>query len=403
LGWVEQMLIEKGNLPRNALAGEVAIVTGAGRGIGLETARTLLWLGARVVIAEIDERTGTVAAESMAREFGEGRALFIRTDVGDEESVKALASKTMEKFGRTTLVINNATVFPMGPVTEVPIGSWDLSYRVNLRGPVLMARAFLPDMIVGHHGTFVCVSSSGAAPFMGAYEVFKTSQVELANTISAEVEGTGVNAFTIGPGIVATPGFLDGGGKVAAYMGMTTDELLKMNENALLTAEEAGIGFAGAAAMAARYHGKEVSSMQVLKDLGIGAAAPTEGTDRAGFDRARAMEGIDRVMARYTEQSGGWRSRNLFERQWVSRDFKKQTGMSIDEMEDALGQARKSLGNGLVDEKVLGDLKSLRNYFSHQGVLLKGFEKDRKKLDKGLRAIDVWIGEIDDLLRTLNG
>jgi NAD(P)-dependent dehydrogenase (short-subunit alcohol dehydrogenase family) len=245
---VRYMLIESSKLSKNALADEIAIVTGSGRGIGLETARALLWLGAKVVIAEIDEANGHRVADMMGEVFGKEQVIFIRTDVGDTESVEHLMIETEKAFGAVTIVINNATIFPMGPVCQVPIESWDRSYRVNLRGPVLLARACLPVMIRSRHGTFVCVSSSGAAPFMGAYEVFKTSQVELSNTISAEVEGTGVNAFTIGPGIVPTPGFLDGGSQVASFMGLTTEELLNMNRAAQLTIEEAGVGFAGSVA-----------------------------------------------------------------------------------------------------------------------------------------------------------
>jgi NAD(P)-dependent dehydrogenase (short-subunit alcohol dehydrogenase family) len=85
-------------------------------------------------------------------------------------------------------------------------------------------------MIERKHGVFVCVSSSGAAPFMEAYEVFKTAQVELSNTISAEVEGTGVYAFTIGPGISKTPGFIEGGGRVASLMGMNLTDLFELNK-----------------------------------------------------------------------------------------------------------------------------------------------------------------------------
>jgi NAD(P)-dependent dehydrogenase (short-subunit alcohol dehydrogenase family) len=395
------MLIEKSNLPKDCLVNDIAIVTGAGRGIGLETARALLWLGARVVLAEIDENNGREAAEQMEKEFGRGRALFLRTDVGDEDSVASLAVGTKRAFGPATIVINNATIFPMGPVTEVPIEGWDRSYRVNLRGPVLMARTFLPGMIGSHHGTFVCVSSSGAAPFMGAYEVFKTSQVELSNTISAEIEGTGVHAYTIGPGIVPTPGFLDGGARVAAFMGMTIEDLVKMNQEALLTAEEAGVGFAASAAMAKRYHGKEISSIQVLKDIGIGPSGPTKGPGMANLDREKAVKALDKVRSTFAQQSEGWKSRNLFERQWVARDFKKQTGMSIDEMADALSKARASLVEGVGVGELQDKMKALRKYYGHQSDLLKGFEKDNEKLDIGLRTIEGWVTEIDELLRAL--
>jgi NAD(P)-dependent dehydrogenase (short-subunit alcohol dehydrogenase family) len=117
---------------------------------------------------------------------------FVKIDIGNEKDIDKIAETVLKKFGKVDVVLNNATVFPMGAIKDTPIDSWDFSYRVNLRGPVVLARKFLPEMIGRKHGIFVCVSSSGAAPFMGAHEVFKTAQVELSNTISAEVEGTGV-------------------------------------------------------------------------------------------------------------------------------------------------------------------------------------------------------------------
>jgi NAD(P)-dependent dehydrogenase (short-subunit alcohol dehydrogenase family) len=203
------------------------------------------------------------------QEFGEGKAVFVKTDIGKPEDIDHLAEMTQKKFGKIDTVLNNATVFPMGAIKDAPIESWDFSYRVNLRGPVLLAKKFLPKMLERNHGIFVCVSSSGAAPFMGPYEVFKTAQVELSNTLSAEVEGTGVYAFTIGPGISKTPGFIEGGAKVASLMGMSLDELFELNRNAQISPEAAGAGFALAIAQAKKYHGQEMSSIQVLREANI--------------------------------------------------------------------------------------------------------------------------------------
>ena len=118
--------------------------------------------------------------------------------LANEDDIDHLDEAAKKKYGKVDIVLNNATVFPMGAVKDVGIEAWDLSYNVNLRGPVLLAKMFLPDMIERKHGVFVCVSSSGAAPFMGPYEVFKTAQVELANTLSAEVEGTGFMPSRLG-------------------------------------------------------------------------------------------------------------------------------------------------------------------------------------------------------------
>ncbi len=396
------MLIATGRLAAEALKDEVAVVTGGGRGIGFEAARSLLWLGCRVVLAEINEADGVAAADRLEAEFGRGRIAFVRTDVGDEAQVARLAAEAVRRFGKVDIVLNNATVFPIGAVPEKPIEAWDGSYRVNLRGPVLLARAFLPGMIERHHGVFVCVSSSGAAPFMGPYEVFKTAQVELANTLAAELEWSGVRAFTIGPGIVRTPGFLDGGGQVAARMGLNVDQLLEMNRRVLLSPEAAGAGFAAAIALADRYDGEETSSIQVLREVGIETSDTTaEASSAPAPNPDLALVSCRSVLATYAEQSEGWKKRNLFERQWVYRDFRKANGMSVEEMRGTLDALDAALASGQTTARFAEPLRRLRAYYVHQQDLLKGFEKDAKKLADNLAVMDGWIRDVERLLRAL--
>jgi NAD(P)-dependent dehydrogenase (short-subunit alcohol dehydrogenase family) len=408
------MIISKSNLIRDSLKGEVAIVTGAGRGIGYEAARALVWLGANVVIAEIAEKNGKDTEENINKEFGTGKAFFVKTDIGNEKDIDKLAEVTLKKYGKVDIVLNNATVFPMGAVKDTPLESWDFSYRVNLRGPVSLARKFLPTMIERKHGTFVCVSSSGAAPFMGAYEVFKTAQVELANTISAEVEGTGVYAFTIGPGISKTPGFSEGGGKVASLMKMSLEQLFELNKNAQISPEAAGAGFAIAIALSKKYHGQETSSIQVLREARVPMTDQEETRKEeqktigqqepqvAKFSENKSTpELYQEVLKTYLEQSEGWKKRNLFERQWINRDFKKTTGMSIDEMQTTL----KTLGNNLKanasTHEFIEPLSQLVGYYMHQQEQLRGFEKNPQKLEENLKIIEGWVKDTKALIATL--
>ena len=408
------MIINKGNLTQNSLKGEVAVISGAGRGIGYEAARALVWLGAKVVIAEVNEKSGRAAEENINKEFGSGRALFVKTDIGNEKDIDKLAEAALKKFGKVDIVLNNATVFPMGAVKDIPVESWDFSYRVNLRGPVVLAREFLPAMIERKHGVFVCVSSSGAAPFMGAYEVFKTAQVELSNTISAEVEGTGVYAFTIGPGISKTPGFVEGGGKVASLMGMSLEDLFELNKNAQISPEAAGAGFAIAVALAKKYHGQETSSIQVLREAGVPLTDQEETqaeeqkpshlqeTQAAKLTENRSTpELYQSVLATFLEQSDGWKKRNLFERQWVSRDFKKTTGMSIDEMQTTLKALGANLRTGASTEEFIEQLNQLAGYYVHQQGQLRGFEKNPQKLEENLKVIDGWVNDAEALVKML--
>ena len=341
-------LIEQLGLPDDALAGETAIITGAGGGIGFEAARAMLALGAKVVIAEIDADLGQRAIEVLSAVFGDDQVYFVQTDVGDEESVANLKNQCLERFTKVDVVINNATIAPLGSVTEVLIETWDASYRVNLRGPVLMAKAFLPEMVERRHGTFVCVSSTGTA-YLGAYETYKSAQVHLTETLDAELEGTGVNVLTIGPGFVPTDTASQAAAQLAPRLGMTMEEFYGLNQHAILTVEEAGTGFALAVLYAERFKGMEISSLQALKaaDINYGAAGLSDVTKTlAANKRKRALNHCKRVKQTLTEQSEGWRERSIFERQWMLRDFRKNAGMSVERWLDALEQ----LENGLTGD-----------------------------------------------------
>ena len=327
------MVISQLGLKPDALHGETVIVTGAGGGIGYEAARALLWLGANVVIAEINQQNGRKAERSLETEFGKDRVLFVNTDVGDEASVKNLYNLSMLAFGKVDAVINNATIAVLGEVKDLPIEEWDRSYHVNLRGPVLMAKTFLPDMLKRNHGVFVCVSSTGTA-FLGGYETFKAAQVHLANTLDAELEGTNVIAYTIGPGLVPTETASKAVAQLAPQMGMSVDAFFEMNKDAVLSVEEAGAGFAASVVFAEKFRGQEISSMQALKaaDINFGAAeAESESAEISSEKRKQAQVLCEAVYVTLKEQSEGWKSRSLFERQWVIRDFKKTAGMPVEE------------------------------------------------------------------------
>jgi NAD(P)-dependent dehydrogenase (short-subunit alcohol dehydrogenase family) len=389
-------------LTPDALQGETVIITGAGGGIGLEAARALLWLGARVVIAEIDAATGLNAAERLAQEYSPERIFFVHTDVGDETSVNMLCQAAILRFGKVDAVINNATIATLGQVTDVPIEAWDSSYRVNLRGPVLLARALLPDMIRRNHGAFACVSSTGTA-FMGSYESFKAAQVHLANTLDAELEGTNVAAYTIGPGLVATATAQKAVAQLAPQMGMSVEQFFELNKGAVLSVEEAGAGFALSILYAERFRGQEISSIQALKaaDINFGSAiAPGAAASQVNdTQRKRAAELCARVQATLKEQSDGWKKRSLFERQWVIRDFKKAAGMPVEEWSTALDALHRCLEyDGPVSAP---PLEKLAAYYAHMGDLAKGYEKDPVKLEESLRYVTAWREDVELLERML--
>lgn len=394
------MLIATGKLPLDSLSGTVALVTGAGRGIGFEAARSLAALGAHVIIAEIDDATAEKAAAAISEELGAGSAAYVNTDVGSEESVAHLKLRAHELFDKVDVVLNNATITPMGAIKDRPINDWDTSYRVNLRGPVLLAQAFLPGMIARDAGVFVCVSSVGQA-YMGAYECFKAAQVHLAETLDAELDGTKVYAFAIGPGLVRTPGAVAGITELAPMYGKTVDEFFDMSKEHIITPEQAGAGFAAAIVLASQFRGQEISSTQALIAAGIpiaGRAEAGEAGSLAPAQKANALTLCRSIRATLAEQSAGWAKRSLFERQWVIRDFRKTAGMPADQWLASLdGLAKAIEEGGRSTGQSAPPLDKLADYYDHLAKLAAGYEKNPEKLKEQLAVVKRWEQEVREL------
>ena len=395
------MIFETGNLTRHSLTGKIAVVTGAGGGIGYEAARSLLWLGSKVIIAELNPKTGQQAAQRLNQEFGPGVALFVRTDVGDEGSVKNLARQAEKTYGQVDIVLNNATIAPLGAVKDADIKAWDTSYRVNLRGPVLLARAFIPGMVGRSWGVFVCVSSTGLA-YMGAYESLKAAQVHLGMTLNEELENTEVAVFTIGPGFVPTQTAISAIPKLAALMGKSEKELQEMLKAYTLSVEAAGAGFAAAVAMASRYRGQEISSMQALADAGINVSA----LEQTAGVRSLTPEQLEQALTlcrsvrkTLAEQSAGWKERPIFEQQWLVRTFRQKASLPADEWLRVLDQLEAALEYQDSDALAMinAPFDRLAAYYEHLHDMAKGYVKDPVQRDEQLRIVRSWQREVEQL------
>ena len=398
------MILEMSSLTRHTLAGQVALVSGAGRGIGFETAHSLLWLGARVVLAEVDKSTGRQAKRQLQTEFGAAMVSFVQANIGSEQAVARLKHKALKRFGKVDIVINNATITPMGAVQNVPIKDWDASYRVNFRGPVLLARAFLPEMLARNEGVFMCVSSVGAE-YMGAYESFKAAQVHLANTLDAELAETNVHAFAIGPGLVRTPGAQAGIAQLAPLYGKSIEEFYAISEAHIISVEEAGAGFAAAVALAADFRGQEISSKQALIAAGVTFGEQMAVAHQLSAEQAQqALLVSRRVYQTLKEQSDGWLARSSFERQWMLRDFKKFAAITIDQSLERLHELLFSLEkNEAIPAQVQDMLANLERYYGHMQELARGYERNQQKLAENQAVIQSWRDEVKQLIHLLDG
>ena len=149
------------------LSGKVALVTGASRGIGEAIAHELARAGADVVIVARSTAAqpsrhfeGTIDETlERVRAFGAG-ALALQGDVSREEDVQAVHDATMAQFGRCDLLVNNAAASFLGPLLELSIKRWDIVMGVNLRGPMLLCKAFIPHMIEQGEGRIVNITSA---------------------------------------------------------------------------------------------------------------------------------------------------------------------------------------------------------------------------------------------------
>lgn len=394
------MLIDKYANFRKSLKGKTVLLTGAGGGIGYEAARAFAYMGATVVIiAEIDDEMGTAAARRINDEFPESGTVFYEIDLADEGQIRTMYEHILRNYGIIDVLFHNATIAPMGNVEEVPVEVWDKSYKVNFRSPLLLTQLFLPGMKDRDEGVVVFVPSSGAAPYMGTYEVFKTAQVELCNTLAGELEGTNVYVYSIGPGLVKTDTAMRSIEIVANRMGMTTDEFYAMNESHILDAEEAGCGFAISVLSADKYNGQEIGSIQALLDSGLLADDIAEKNGSTDYNEIIPL--VNKVIAVFEEQYHGWMSRNLFERQWLLRDFKKRVGISAEQCKNEMTHLKNELKTEEhVDiSQYKGIFEKLKIYFQHQYSLLQGFEKDPDKLSENSDIIHGWI----DLLAEIAG
>jgi 3-oxoacyl-[acyl-carrier protein] reductase len=194
-----------------SLDGQVAIVTGAARGIGLGIAAVLRGEGAEVVVADLDGQQAQAAATHLC-EQGE-HALGIAVDVTDPADMARMAAAAVDRWGRIDILAANAGIYPQILLRDLQAADLDNIMAVNVRGTVLAVQACLPRMISQGYGRIVLTSSiTGSVvgqPGYAHYGATKAAMVGLMRSAALEVAGSGITINAVLPGNIRTPGFND--------------------------------------------------------------------------------------------------------------------------------------------------------------------------------------------------
>jgi meso-butanediol dehydrogenase/(S,S)-butanediol dehydrogenase/diacetyl reductase len=192
--------------PRGSVDSPVALITGAGRGIGAATAVAFAAAGYAVVLAERLAGSGK-RTERMLLRTG-ARAFFVPTDVASQVSARRSVATAIQRFGRLDCLVNNAGVLVVGPLDRLSVKDLEAMLAVNLRGPLLMARAALPHMRRQRSRSIITVASQlgkyGLADYV-AYCATKFGVVGFTEALASELSDTGIRVWAVCPGLTDTP------------------------------------------------------------------------------------------------------------------------------------------------------------------------------------------------------
>lgn len=189
------------------LEGKVAVVTGAGQGIGAAIARRYSQEGATVVIAEINEDQGRETTSAIERETGKP-VLFVKTDVADPDSVAAMHEETRHAHGLVDILVNNAGIAVFDEPLAITMDVWRKCMAVDLEGVWHCCRTFLPDMLEKQNGAIVNIISNHAFSIIKStfpYPVAKHGLLGLTRSLALEYADKGIAINAISPGYVDTP------------------------------------------------------------------------------------------------------------------------------------------------------------------------------------------------------
>ena len=207
------------------LEGHVAIVTGAGRGIGRATALELGSMGADIVVAELD-RAGAERTAAEVRKLGR-RAIAVPTDVTKRADLASMVERARGELGRIDVLINNAGIYRAAATLDVTEEHWDAVLDINARAVFFASQAVLPTMIAQKRGNIVSLASMAAKVGSRAnlpYNASKAAVVSITKSLALAHAADGIRANCVCPGFVETDMWTKVSQEQGAVLGMTAEE-----------------------------------------------------------------------------------------------------------------------------------------------------------------------------------
>ena len=195
------------------LEDKVAIITGAGSGMGRVAAQMFASEGAKVVVAEYDEKAGAETAD-LVRGAG-GEATFVQTDVSSEADAAAMVAAAKDRYGKVDVLYNNAGVMPEldHSVVDTDVATWDQVMAINVRGVFLGCKYAIPHMVEQGSGSVINISSFvallGCSVPQDAYTASKGAVLSLTRSLAVQFGPHGVRSNAICPGPIETPMLMD--------------------------------------------------------------------------------------------------------------------------------------------------------------------------------------------------